>query len=49
MKRIAQLSFRGVSVIFAGNAEYAAAIALRLFYERNEQLEQEKTRNEICK
>ena len=49
MKRIAQLSFRGVSVIFAGHPGYAAAIALRLLYERNEQLEQKITRNETCK
>lgn len=49
MKRIAQLTFRGVSVIFAGNAAHAAAIALRILYERNETLENERTRNEKCK
>ena len=49
MKRIAQLTFRGVSVIFAGNAAHAAAIALRILYERNEELENERTRNEKCK
>ena len=41
MKRIAELTMRGVHVIFAGNAEYAAAIALRIFWERNEQLMKE--------
>lgn len=39
MKRIAQLTMRNVSVIFAGNAEYGAAIALRIFYERMERIE----------
>ena len=39
MKRIAQLTMRNVSVLFAGNAEYGAAIALRIFHERNEILE----------
>lgn len=42
MKRIAELSMRGVSVIFAGNADLASAIALRLFIEREKQLEKEK-------
>ena len=42
MKRIAQLTMRGVSVIFAGNADYGSAIALRLFYERAEQIRQQK-------
>jgi ERCC4-type nuclease len=41
MKRIAELTMRGVHVIFAGNAEYAAAIALRIFWERNEKLMKE--------
>ena len=40
MKRIAQLTMRGVSVIFAGNADYASAIALRIFYERDEKLKE---------
>ena len=38
MKRIAQLTMRGVSVLFAGNAELGSAIALRLFYEREEMI-----------
>lgn len=42
MKRIAELSMRGVSVIFAGNADLASAIALRLFIEREKQLEKKK-------
>ena len=42
MKRIAQLLMRGVAVLFAGNANYASAIALRLFYEREEQLREQK-------
>lgn len=33
-KRIAQLSIMGVAVIFAGNAEYASALALAIFRER---------------
>lgn len=50
MKRIAQLTMRNVSVIFAGSAEYGAAIALRIFYEREEQImtkQKEETRK--CK
>ena len=39
MKRIAELTMRGISVIFAGNAELASAIALRIFIERERQLE----------
>jgi len=38
MKRLAQLTMRNVSVIFAGSADYGAAIALRIFYEREEQI-----------
>lgn len=51
MKRIAQLTMRNISVIFAGNAEYGAAIALRLFYEREEQLaaEAKEVRVKQCK
>jgi ERCC4-type nuclease len=30
-KRIAQLTMRGVSVLFAGNAEFASGIALHIF------------------
>ncbi len=41
MKRIAQLSMRNVSVLFAGNPELASALALRIFFERQEFLEQE--------
>ena len=33
-KRIAELSMMGVSVLFAGNAYYAAGIALRIFKQR---------------
>ena len=38
MKRIAELTMRGISVIFAGNAELASAIALRIFFERERRL-----------
>ena len=34
-KRIAELTMRGVSVLFAKNADYAAALALQIFRERN--------------
>lgn len=34
-RRIAELSFMGVSVLFAGQAAYAAALALALFAERS--------------
>ena len=40
MKRIAELTMRGVAVIFAGDAELASAIALRLLFEREKQLEE---------
>jgi len=40
MKRIAELTMRGISVIFAGNAELASAIALRLFFERERKLQE---------
>lgn len=39
MKRIAELTMRNASVIFAGNADYAAALALRIFYERKREKE----------
>lgn len=45
MKRIAQLTMRNVSVIFAGSADYGAAIALRIFYEREEQIAERRPRN----
>ena len=41
MKRTAELTMRGVSVIFGGNAELGAALALRVFFERKEQLKKE--------
>lgn len=41
MKRIAELTMRGISVIFAGNAELASAIALRIFIEREKELKEE--------
>ncbi|MBE6380062.1 MAG: hypothetical protein E7047_03950 [Lentisphaerae bacterium] len=37
MRRIAELTMRGVAVIFAGNAEYASALALRIFFEREKE------------
>jgi ERCC4-type nuclease len=40
MKRIAELTMRGISVIFAGNAELASAIALRIFFERERKLQE---------
>ncbi|MBO4304641.1 MAG: ERCC4 domain-containing protein [Lentisphaeria bacterium] len=46
MKRIAQLTLRNVSVIFAGNADLASAIALSLFFERQNQLAAEKLTTE---
>ena len=50
MKRVAQLTMLGVSVIFAGNADYGSAIALRLLYEREEQIEQKmKEETRKCK
>lgn len=39
MKRIAELTMRNVSVLFAGNAELASAIALRIFIERQTKLD----------
>lgn len=40
MKRIAELTMRGASVIFAGNAELGSAIALRIFIEREKALKE---------
>jgi len=48
MKRIAQLTMRGVHIIFAGNAQYAAAIALRLFWERNEKIQEDERNANNC-
>ena len=39
MKRIAELTMKRISVIFAGNAEYGSAIALRIFIERQRFIE----------
>lgn len=49
MKRLAELTMRGVSVIFAGNADYGSAIALRIFYEREEQLNRKMKEIKKCK
>lgn len=50
MKRLAQLTMRNVSVLFAGSADYGAAIALRLLYEREEQItQQQKDTHTKCK
>jgi len=35
-KRIAQLTMRGVSVLFAGNADFAAGLAVSIFKERQD-------------
>lgn len=40
MKRIAELTMKRISVIFAGNAEYGSAIALRIFIERQRFIEE---------
>ena len=45
MKRLAQLTMRRCSVIFAGNAGLAAAIALRILFERADQLKKEEEEN----
>jgi len=37
MKRLAELTMRNVSVIFAGNADLASAVALRIFFEREKE------------
>lgn len=42
MKRIAELTMRGISVIFAGNAELGSAIALRIFIEREKILKEQE-------
>ena len=39
MKRIAELTMRGASVLFAGNADLASNLALRIFIEREKALE----------
>ncbi len=44
MKRVAQLTLRGASVIFAGDAELAAAIAYRILKERYEEVNNETKR-----
>ncbi len=41
-RRIAELTMRGVSVLFAGNASYAAAVALKILLVRHEDLENEQ-------
>lgn len=38
MMRIAQLTMRGVAVIFAGNAHYAAGLATSIFRQRQNQI-----------
>ena len=45
MKRIAELTMRGVSVIFAGNAELGSAIALRIFIERERILKEHECKS----
>ncbi|MBQ9502873.1 MAG: hypothetical protein IJU70_12000 [Lentisphaeria bacterium] len=40
IKRIAELTMRGVAVLFAGNAELASAVALRIFTERARLIEE---------
>ena len=40
MKRIGQLTARGAAVIFAGNPEFASALALAILRERHEALNQ---------
>lgn len=49
MKRIAQLTMRGVSVIFAGTSEHGAALALRILVERQDQLHQLKKKEMKCR
>jgi len=39
-RRIAELSMMGVAVLFAGSAEYAAALAYRIFRERCRNMEE---------
>ena len=39
MKRIGQLTARGAAVIFAGNPEFASALALAILRERYEALQ----------
>lgn len=40
MKRIAELTMRNVSVLFAGSADLASALALRVFIEREKTLKE---------
>lgn len=52
MKRLAQLFLKNSTVLFAGNADLAAAIALRIFIERKEQIdiaERKRKKAEKCK
>lgn len=39
IKRIAQLSMRGAAALFAGNADFASALALAILLERHERLQ----------
>lgn len=39
LKRISQLTLRGVSVMFAGNPDMAAGLAWRILYQRHKQRE----------
>lgn len=45
-KQIAQLALRGCSVLFAGDAELAAGLALSILWERHETLEKEQRKQE---
>lgn len=48
-KRIAQLTLKGCSIIFAGDAELAAGLSLKIFIERNETLDTaERKEREKC-
>ena len=38
MRRIAELTMRGVSVLFAGNANFASALALKILSEREKEI-----------
>ncbi len=52
MKRTAQLFLKNSNVFFAGNADLAAAVALRIFIERKEQIdiaERKREKAEKCK
>ena len=43
MKRISELSFMNVSVLFAGNIQLASALAFKIFIEREKRLKNEDT------